>query len=100
MENSKNENEKSASLVIENSLTIYDVSSIREKAIAVLARDSSLEINLKDVNECDTAGIQLLYSIKKSAQKTGKELVIHSLSRSVEDALKRAEMPVGMIISN
>jgi anti-anti-sigma regulatory factor len=93
-------NKKRTTLTIENSLTIYDVGLLKEKALEILGKSNFIEVNLDTVCECDTAGIQLLYSLKKSAKESGKELIINNPSRSVEDALKRAEMPVGMIISN
>lgn len=95
-----NKKGKEKALTIEDSLTIYDVKALKEKATEILGDSDVIKVNLDNVSECDTAGIQLLYSLKKSAGESGKKLIICNPPQSVEDALKRAGMSIGIIISN
>lgn len=97
-DNSNMKNDNGAKLLIEDSLTIYDVGVLREKALEALNSSDLIELNLDTVNECDTAGVQMLYSLRKSADESGKKLHILNLSQSVEEAFRRAEMPLDMVI--
>jgi anti-sigma B factor antagonist len=68
---------------IENNMTIYDVAEQKEqllKALKKLKKNELMEIDLSNVNEIDTAGLQILLLIKKTAVKENKIvlLVAHS----------------------
>lgn len=93
-EKKTNKKGKGRTLTIEGSLTIYDVKVLKEKAMEVLGESDVIELNLDNVSECDTAGIQLLYSLKKSAGEAEKKLIICNPPQSVEKALKRAGMSI------
>ena len=48
-----------------------------------LASADELELDLMQVGEIDTAGLQLLILLKKEAQRTGKRLAIVAHSQAV-----------------
>lgn len=55
-------------------LSISRVSALREDIIGLLSEGKDLELDLCDVKECDTAGVQLIISIIKYAG-SGKQKV-------------------------
>ena len=65
---------------IETSLSIFNASKLHEKIAAAYKESDRIEIDLKEITDCDTAGIQLLYSLKKSCINTGKEIFLNNPS--------------------
>lgn len=67
-------------LTIENDLTIFTVTEKKTSLLAFVNSGSELELDLSQVEEIDTAGLQLLILIKREAAKAGKSLrfVMHS----------------------
>ena len=59
-------------LVIEGELTIFTAAEQKTQLLSFLKPLTTLEINLANVNEIDTAGLQLLILIKREAAHTGK----------------------------
>ncbi len=97
MADSIKETEKITRLDIEDSITIYDVISLRERILAALEGSEGIELDLSNVKECDTAGIQLLYSLKMSIQRLNRKLIVRGLSDCVKTSLKRTSMHIDMI---
>jgi ABC-type transporter Mla MlaB component len=83
---------------IEGSLCISEMSGLKRKLLNHLKKNDTLELDIKNVMECDTAGIQFLHSVMRSARERGNKLNILGKSKPVEDALSRAGMNLGMII--
>jgi anti-anti-sigma factor len=81
---------KMTSLKLEENLSIYNVKEIREKLVASLEDADLLELDLTDVKECDTAGLQIICSAKKSAGCKLKKLVISGISKPVEEAMYKS----------
>lgn len=77
---------------IDTSLSIFNAALLHEKIIEAYRTFESLEIDLKDITDCDTAGIQLLYALKKGCLDAGKELSLVNPSTAVTDALDRMSM--------
>lgn len=94
----KNKQVKNGKLEIGNSLSIFDAAMLHEKIIEVYKNSDVVEIDLKDITNCDTAGIQLLYSLKKSSLNDGKELNILNPSSAVEDTLNRMSISLNTFI--
>lgn len=59
-------------LTVTEDLTIYHALELKEKLLDALAQTADLELNLAQVGEMDTAGLQLLVLLKKEAQRAGK----------------------------
>ena len=77
---------------IEESLSIFNAAKIHKKIIDAYNNFNRIEIDLNHVTNCDTAGIQLLYSVKKSCLEAGKEISLVNPSDAVTDALDRMSM--------
>ena len=64
MDTKTRKNTKSNTLNIGERLTINQVSELRDEIIKLLSEEKKLKLDLKDVTECDTAGVQMLVSLK------------------------------------
>lgn len=67
-------------LRIEGELTIYTAAAIKQRLDQMLAQSAELEIELSQVSEMDTAGLQLLILAKREclARSGSLKLVGHS----------------------
>ena len=83
---------KKYNIEIDTSLSIFNAASIHEKITEAYTKYESIEIDLKDITDCDTAGIQLLYSLQKSCLNNGKKISLINPSDAVTSALERMSM--------
>jgi len=89
---------KSKSLLkLEGSLSIYDAGGLMEKFMASLEGADILEIDMMEVRECDTAGIQVFCSAKKTADQKGKQIVLTGIPGAVRDAMIKTGITREMI---
>jgi anti-anti-sigma regulatory factor len=86
----KNKKEDKASLKIQGPLTIYEVIDVRDRFLEHLKKTGELRLELEEVTDCDTAGIQLLYSALKTAKDRGQAFDLKSVSMAVKEAAERA----------
>ena len=70
-------------LMIEGEMTIFNATELKENLIDNLAACSELEIDLSQVSEMDTTGLQLLLLIYKEASLLNKSLRLTAYSPSV-----------------
>ena len=82
-----------------SSLSISNVAMIHSKIIEAYKKFNRIEIDLSDITDCDTAGIQLLYSLKKSCLDAGKEVSLINPSDAVTDALERMSISLNHLIT-
>lgn len=74
-------------LAIVEDLTIYNAQQQKQVLLEALAATNELELNLSQVSEMDTAGLQLLILLKKEAQRTGKQVRIVAHSQAVSSVI-------------
>lgn len=77
----------SQALVLTNDLTIYNAIDQKQMLITRLEQCARLELDLSQVAEIDTAGLQILILIKREAAKQGKELAIVAHSPAVRQTI-------------
>lgn len=67
-------------MVVEGELTIFTAAEQKAALLSFLAKGDDLELNLANVSELDTAGLQLLILLKREAAQSSKRLrfVMHS----------------------
>ena len=75
-------------ITIGNEMTIYSVDEIKEEISKGVNECKRIEINLSTVEDCDSAGVQLLLMIKKELSEKSKELKIVSMSGVVKKRLE------------
>ena len=89
---------KKALLRLCRSLSIYEADELRNSLISSLEDNDILELDIRDINDCDTAGLQVLCSAKLTASEMGKKLIIVGESDAFADTMNRAGMTLEMII--
>jgi anti-anti-sigma regulatory factor len=90
MTKAKNKKEEAAPLKIQGPLTIYEVIDVRDRFLEHLNNTGELRLELEEVTDCDTVGIQLLYSALKTARDRGQVFDLKSVSIAVKKAAERA----------
>ena len=71
---------------VEN-LTIYHAQEHKERLLAALDAGSGLELDLSQVGEIDTAGLQLLILAKQEAARKEKSMAIVAHSQAVRSVI-------------
>jgi len=72
---------------VEQDMTIYHAEALKVQLMESLGEIQILELNLSQVAEIDTAGIQLLILAKRECVKQGKELRIVAHSPAVSELM-------------
>jgi anti-anti-sigma factor len=68
-------------------LTIYTVRQAQQELLAQLAKHPSLELDLSGIDEFDTAGVQLLYWLRRTASARGAQIPLLHHSPAVVEVL-------------
>ena len=77
-------------LKAKDAISVYEAASLREELLSYLKENNELILDLSEVTECDTAGIQLLCSARITAEQEGMAFELTSVSDPVIDAMNRA----------
>lgn len=72
-------------LHIEGEMSIYTAAELKSQLLPHLAQPGELEIDLSQVSELDSAGLQLLILCKREAERVGATLRLAWHSRAVLD---------------
>lgn len=72
---------------IQEEMTIYHATEQKQLLMAALDATEALELDLSQVGEIDTAGLQLLLLVKREAGRLGKQLAIVAHSPVVRQTL-------------
>jgi anti-sigma B factor antagonist len=75
-------------LCITDDLTIYNALDLKQQLLDALASRKELELNLSQVSEMDSAGLQLLILLKMEAQRAGKSVSIVAHSQAVRAVIE------------
>lgn len=75
------------SIAIKGDLTIYTVREWRDTLARTLHKHTLLEVDLAGVQDCDSAGIQLLVLLKFEADAEEREVVFRNISAPVLDLI-------------
>ena len=89
MQITKQMNNGQLTLILSGELTLFNLNVVRQELISALNDGNKVAIDLKDVNECDTAGIQLVISAKKTSIAENREVTIVNPHASVLSAAER-----------
>lgn len=74
-------------LSITENMTIYQALAQKQQLIDALSQFPGLELDLSQVGEIDTAGLQLLILAKREASRQGKALQIVAHSPAVRETM-------------
>ncbi len=70
-------------IMIDGSLTIYEVSELQTKLLEYLKSDNKFLVNLSKVESCDSAGVQLICSFVKEIELQGGTASLEGYSETV-----------------
>ena len=73
-------------LTLAGKLDIKFVEKTRAALLEYLEADSNLVVDLSQITDCDTPGLQLLYSTKRTAEQLGKPFSFIAVSEAVRTA--------------
>lgn len=76
-------------LSIDNDMTIYSIDDLKNDFSKEIEVYKEFEINLSDVEEIDSSGIQLLLALKNELMKNEKKFKITAVSGPVEKLIER-----------
>jgi len=76
-------------------LSIYEVVGLRDVLLSCLERGSAIEMDLRGVTICDTAGLQLLFAMRKTADQKKRGFCIDGVPEMVVETLKSAGLGAG-----
>lgn len=73
----------------EGSMTIYEAAQLKPLLLEALQKHQHIEVDLSEVNEMDTAGMQLLLLLKRTAGRTRKSVSLVAHSPATLDVIDR-----------
>ena len=76
-------------VMVTDCMTIYEAAQQKIALLQILNEHTHMDIDLSNVNEMDTAGLQILLLLKRTAEKTGKTLRLVAQSPATLDVLDR-----------
>jgi anti-sigma B factor antagonist len=74
-------------LALEGAVTIYVVQELKAQLLAGVRDNAELRLDLSQVTELDSAGLQLLYLAKREAINSGHSLHIVAHSDAVREVI-------------
>jgi anti-anti-sigma factor len=80
---------------IEGDLLIASVAEAKPAIVAAIGQGNDILLDLRDVGECDTAGIQLLLMARSGARLRGKKLWTTIQSETFRSAVARVGIIAG-----
>lgn len=69
-------------------ITIYEVANLEARFAEVIAHSQSLDLNLSELDEVDSAGIQWLLSLKQRQEQQGGTLKLSQVPDSISDVFE------------
>tara|TARA_R110002167_G_scaffold23597_7_gene83768 strand:- start:7557 stop:7877 length:321 start_codon:yes stop_codon:yes gene_type:complete len=75
-------------MTLSGELSIYSAAEAKDRLLGALNGCRQMEINLSDIEEIDTSGIQLLVLLKREAKASDKVLTLVSHSAATLEVLE------------
>ena len=75
-------------LALDGELTIYTAAELKEKIAGALREELPIEIDLSQIGEIDTAGLQLLLLAKRECATRNRAIAFLQPSQAVLDTLQ------------
>jgi len=75
-------------LTIDEELTIYSAARLKDELLGHLSSCAEVELNLEEVSEMDSAGLQVLLMLKKEAVRVNKEVSFVKHSQAVVEIIE------------
>lgn len=72
---------------VQGEMNIYSASQVRDELLQSLSANAQVEIDLANVTDFDSSGVQILLVLRREAQRTGKSLSFVHHSQAVREVL-------------
>lgn len=72
---------------IQGEMTIYTAMELKQELVPCLDQAARIDVDLSEVNEMDTAGVQLLMLLKRETTARGTSLTLGAHSQAVTDVI-------------
>lgn len=94
MDVSRKHNKSSTTLRLSGECTIYHAATAKELLLAdSKGFDKTVKLDLEQISELDTAGVQLLLMLQKSVQQAGGSLQLQASNATVDQVLRIFHLP-------
>lgn len=86
-------------LTIGRNMNIYEAQSLKDELMEIAARPSDIVLDLSQVTEIDTCGIQLLLLAQRESAREGRSLRLSHCSPAVQELIELFNLaePFGMV---
>ncbi|MGE5467580.1 MAG: lipid asymmetry maintenance protein MlaB [Ignavibacteria bacterium] len=74
-------------MALAGEVTVFNAGDVRQKLLAALNGTDDVDVDLSQVTEIDTAGVQLIVAAKREAAERNKELHFSGCSPVVLDVM-------------
>lgn len=81
----KTARDPNGALRLQGNLHIDEAAELRTVLLEELQREGELRLELSEVSQCDTAALQVLCALRRSAEQQGKPLHLESPSMAVRE---------------
>lgn len=92
-------NEQGSRLQIDGDLTAYEVQEVCQALAKIMEQSGQIRLDMQQVQNCDTAGIQLLLATAKTAHTLHKQLWLDNTPDVVCVAARRAGVAWDELVS-
>ena len=83
----REEKDEEAILRIKGAMSVYEIAKIRDELAACFKSHDKVVLDVDEVGDCDTAGVQLMVSAFRTAEDTGKTFETRGESDSVRKSI-------------
>lgn len=91
----REEKDGEAILKLNGGMSIYEAAAIRDELAACFKNHDKVILDVDEVGNCDTAGIQLMVSAFRTADDTGKTFEVRGMS----DSVRKSVVDLGLRLS-
>jgi len=71
---SRKKGSKAVTINLENELTIFSVEGMKDKIFEAVKKYNDIKFELQNINNMDLTFVQMLYSVRKTAQEKNKKV--------------------------
>ena len=87
MEHGK-ESKNNNTIKLNGTISIYEAADIHKRILQSFTENNTVSIDLSDVDTCDAAGMQLLFSAIKAGEEKGNQIIITQASEAFQETAR------------
>ena len=91
----REEKDGEAILNIKSAMTVYEIAIIRDELAACFKSCDKVILDVDEVDNCDTSGVQLMLSAFRTAENAGKTFEV----RGASDPVRKSVVDLGLQLS-